>query len=228
MEHPALAQVVQYVAGTLTEEDAFHIEAHLGRCSDCATRVRAHRLLRDHRRSIFATRPRRSLAESQLKERLRAFVAETDVPEDLRSRLLRWSRDLFVSTRAALRVGLESATRRAWIRIEETARLPHGRSLLTFEPVLQPVRVRGKEQYAPVVVESPTAAPVRVVADAVEGTVLVRHPKGDPPYPLVLLIGASSGYLRPAELSPVRGEPYLLARFEDVPDGEYTLLLQGP
>jgi hypothetical protein len=57
--------------------------------------------------------------------------------------------------------------------------------------------------------------------------VLVRHPRGQPPYPLILLVSSSAECVRFAELADIPGEPYLLARFEDVPDGEYTLLLQG-
>jgi len=227
MEHPSLIDIMRYVAGRMAEEEAFHLETHIGRCADCAVRVRTHRVFRDHRAALFAARPRTTPVGSRLRKRIRAFAGDSDLPTDLKRRLVRWSRDLFTSTRAALRIGIESAKGQAWILPEGVPLVSHGRALLAFAPVPQPIRVRGKGLNAPAVVESSGEPPTRVVADAAEGAVIVRHPKGAPPHPLVLLISSCDERIQSTEMAVVPGEPYLIARFDNVPDGEYTLLVQA-
>lgn len=228
MDHPSLARILEYVAGKMAEEDAFHLDLHLAGCPDCAARARAHHLLRDHRDAIFSARRPAGAAWMPLGKRLRAYALDAEIPSEVERRLLRWSRSLLRSTRAALRIGIESASRLAWIRDEALPRLAPAAMPLAFEPVAPPIRVRGKSMEGPAVVEALDEPLVRVIADAAEGAVTVRHPKGEAPHPFVVLIGAVSKYARATQLTEVPGESYLLARFDDRPDGEYTLLLQAP
>ncbi|MBN1424740.1 hypothetical protein JXA88_09290 [Candidatus Fermentibacteria bacterium] len=228
MDHPSLMRILEYVAGKAAEEDGFRLDLHLAACPECAARARAYRLLRDHRAAVFSARHTVDPALAQLRKRLRSYAFDAEIPSEVERRLLRWSRNLMKSTSAALRIGLQSAARLAWIRDEALPRMTPAGPLLAFEPVAPPIRVRGKDRRGPAMVESPDEPMLRVVADAAESAVTVRHPKGAAPHPFVVLIATSSEFTRVAQLAAVPGEAYLLARFEDVPDGEYTLLLQAP
>jgi hypothetical protein len=97
---------------------------------------------------------------------------------------------------------------------------------LVFRPVAIPVRVRGEGKLQSAAVESSERPHARITADPGLRRVTVQIDVSDPPWPLAILVPEDVDDLQAAEFRQVEGEDFLIAAFEDLDDGDYTLLLE--
>jgi anti-sigma factor RsiW len=217
-------QITAYASGELQEAELFRLDEHLALCAECARRVRVFRFVAEHADSLLESWSARRASSAALQDRV-AGVAEVAAADgDLQERLESWLGELSGRTRAVLAITVDGARRTAAIVDESLARL--GRAT-GFQPVLAPVRVLGGgSEEGSASVEDHRHPWARVTADPATGVVAVQLARVAEPWPIAVLMPGPGESAKIGEFRPVEGEDYLLTMFEDVGDGEYTLLLE--
>ncbi len=223
VKHLQPRQIAAYALGELTEEELFHLDEHVAACAECARRVRAFRFVAEHADVLLEGWSAGRASAATLQDLIACIAEQTETGSELQDHLARWLRRLSDRTRAVLAITMEGTRRAAAIVDESLDRL--GRSS-GFQPVLAPVRVRGEGGGDAAAVEDHVHPWARVTADPATGIVAVQLAKVAEPWPIAVLITRRGESAMIGEFRPVEGEDYLLATFEDVRDGEYTLLLE--
>jgi anti-sigma factor RsiW len=223
VEHLQPWDIAAYASGRLAEEELFRLDEHLASCAECARRVRAFRFVSEHAAILLDAWSARRASATVLQDVI-AGVAQQAAPcSELRDRVGGWLQELSDRTRAVLDIAIDGARRTAEIVDESLSRLgrPPG-----FQPIPVPVRVLGEGGGGAAAVEDHRHPWARVTADPATGLVAVQLARVAEPWPIAVLITRQGESAMIGEFRPVEGEDYLLATFEDVRDGEYTLLLE--
>jgi len=226
-DHISTMKILSYISGKLNEEQSFHLEEHLAACVGCARRVRSYRLIGQHADSLLESFSAKKLSQHLLQRQLMEIAGKRELSSEIVHRLRAWASDFGASTRAALRITLEGARQTATIVEEGFADLLRGDGAASFQPMPVAVRVRGEGRYGSTSVEATSGLPVKITADSITGTVAVQMALIDEPRPLAVLVHSTRDQLLTAEFREVEGEDFLLATFEDLDDGDYTLLLEN-
>lgn len=241
MSHLTEEQKLGYIANRLDEEASFAVDEHLATCPQCAGGVRASRMLRHDFDRIWDAWTARSHGQAYREARITGILEEAakTAPPALRERIQRWSRRIQGGVggaiEAALNLILDTSRKTAQVISEGLEGLGGAGSHWQFAPVPS-MATRGPagpigdpEEAAPakitVKAEGPPWAEVRV--DARIGKVSVLLELQEEPWPLLLL------QPKETEQAPWIGEfrrpegmNFLLAEFEEVPGGEYLLLIE--
>ncbi len=223
MRHLEAGQIAAYASGGLKEEELFRLEVHLATCEECARRVRAYRFVAEHADVLLDAWSARRASSATLQDLVVGVVEQAAPFSELQDHLVSWLQELSGRTRAVLAITLEGARRTAAIVDESLGRLGRAAS---FQPVPAPVRVLGESGEGAASVEDHTHPWARVTADAATGVVAVQLARVAEPWPIAVLVTRHGESAKIGEFRPIEGEDYLLAMFEDVRDGEYTLLLE--
>ena len=226
MDHLAPDRIAAYVAGKLGEEEAFYLETHLAACPQCARGVRAYRFVSEHADFLFGSWSAKKASRLAFHRGLCDALSTAALPAEMLDRLTRWAEDFITRTRAVLRITLESAKKSAGIIEDEWGTMSLLGHTPAFQPAPAPIRVRGDHEPRATAVDSIGEPRTRITADPSLGRIAVRLGITDPPWPLAVLVPLTAGNLQTADFRHVEGEDYLIATFEDLEDGEYTLLLE--
>jgi hypothetical protein len=225
--HIKTEEILAYVAGKLRDKEAFMVETHLATCAECAKRVNAHYLIRDHFDELWETWTAKRHVEELIKARIYKASEENDIRPELQERLKAWLARFPNRIEAALNVVIDTTKCTAEIIQEglEALRPPGG--LPAFSPVPAPMRILGEEETQPasIVVESKEPPWKKVIVDPVIRQITVLIEIQESPWPILMLTPKGDGELLVAELRHPEGTDYLLAEFEDVPGGEFILIL---
>lgn len=256
MEHIAPEELADYCAARVLEARAEAIEAHLAVCDACVEEARqsyAFAAIWEEWTGVTAgdlvAHPvRQSTLASQgdvaeqgvLQGALEQVQRQVDNPA-WRARLAHWQTHRQGKAEAAARLVLEAADRTAQLLTEGLEALTTSGQAWSFALGAAPVRVRGRLGAAPVRVRGRGAqgqAPVPLtlqarlqVREATAGTrdlqlQVEALPSHQPP-PLVLLIPIDTETLPlVAELMPTSDGMSFVARFREVPPGEYLIAVE--
>lgn len=242
MSHLTQEQKLGYIANRLDEEASFVADEHLATCPQCAGSVRALRTLRHNFDQVWDALTAASHAQAYWRDRLAATLkdaAEEAPTPALRERIQRWLDRVHGKAGAAAEVALnlilDSSRKVAQVASEGLEGLRQAGSALRFELVPsvatgRPGGVIGEPtEAAPdkitVKAERPPWAEVRVDSRIGKVSVLLELQKE--PWPLVLLQPKETEQVPMiGEFRRPEGMGFLLAEFEEVPGGEYLLLME--
>lgn len=226
--HLEAKQIVAYAAGVMEDAQAREIETHLAGCRECSGRVKAHYFIRERFDELWTTWTAKSHAEDFLRGCALRCLGKADLAPGLKVRLEGFLSGAVRKFDGALRVLLDTAGRRAELIQEGLAPLCRPGGLFDFSPVPVPARIRGEGEPPPAAVETDGSPHVKVTADPFARKLTVRMEAVEPPWPLILLIPRDDGEAGAmvGEFRPVEGTDFILAEFEDLPSGEFILLLK--
>jgi anti-sigma factor RsiW len=234
--HATPDELLDYFEAKLPDERERVIEEHLAVCNACTQTARQVFSLHE----VWNRWTARAHGEVYARDRLRAAIAQAEQQttnplwrERLRAWRLRWAG----RAEAALRLATETSAEVSRAAAETLDALTRPGSVLVFAPVRQagPVRGEATEQQRSAVLSTtlrPGHPRARVVVEAGQsGTVTVRVDEVRPgeTAPLVLLSGMTAtrtAVLQVKEVEPQPGVAYAIARFDDLPPGEYVLAFE--
>ncbi len=225
-EHPSFEQILGYVSGRMTDEESFALETHIATCPDCARRAKAHFFIKQHVDDLWGSWTATRHAEEFVRARLRETLVRGDLRPGVRERLSAWVDEVPARLAAALDLAIDTARRTARVASGALEGLRPTEGFLEFLPAPAPVRVRGQAESAALAVEAVGPPRARVTVDPVAQRVLVRMEFTESPWPLVILIPQGEGKVVVSEFRHLADTRQLLAEFEDMPPGEYLLLLE--
>jgi anti-sigma factor RsiW len=231
-------EMLDYFDGKLPLDREGIVEEHLADCSECvrlahqaqaAERVLDQWTAQRHGDALLRTAMARALAQAE---------REVAQPE-LRERLRRWRQSWRGVADGALQVFIEHAAQARNVVAKGVEALTRSGSEWHFAPELQPIPVRGAAvtELDSTVMTTPqrqSEGRVRVAVHAGgRGSIVVRLDdlQADRLPPLVVLIGGladASPSVRFAEVEQEVGSDYFIARFEDLPAGDYLVVLEPP
>lgn len=225
--HIKTEEILAYVAGKLRDEEAFMVETHLATCAECAKRVNAHYLIRDHFDELWETWTAKRHIEELIRARIYKASEESDIRPELQEKVKAWLARFPKRIEAALNVVIDTTKRTAEIMQEGLEALSPPGGLPAFSTVPAPMRIlgEGEAQPASIVVESKEPPWKKVIVDPIVRKVTILMEIQESPWPILMLIPKGEGEVLVAEFRYPEGTDYLLAEFEDVPGEEYVLIL---
>jgi hypothetical protein len=231
VQHVADEILADYAARRLPEWDELAVEEHLAACDDCSTIVRSSLLVGDVWDAWTAMAHGEAAAGARLLQAVRE--AQTLVGDaSWQARLMAWSEHWSGRAEAAVRVVMDAHAGASRVLTEGLEALSRPGSAWQFAPLAVPAPTRGPR--AGETERSPTVAlaagvhtQARVAVGGERREIVVRLDGHLDPgrAPLVLLI-PDSGDPRLALPEQPAGAPYWIARFADVPPGEYIVAFE--
>lgn len=214
MNHISTKDLLSYVAGKLTDEECFDVETHLGGCADCAKRARAHYYIRENVDELIdnwsAAQHARELLFSKIYK---------DAPADIKTKLTSGIKEFFAKLGAGLNV-----------MVDATNKISEVTETFLLEPKLKflfpPVRVIGDLADQPEIktLEAKNHT-ITVIPDPPKIYIIIKH--AEQPYPLVCIVpGEREKETVFADFRPITGEDSIIAEFDKIPSGKFTLLLE--
>jgi hypothetical protein len=224
--------MADYTARRLSEANELDVETHLAECDECSEVARAALIVGD----VWDTWTARTHGQAYLASRLSQAIWQaqhTTANAGWQVRLGSWAEEWTGRVEAAVRVVMEapgSASRVVTEGLEALSRPGTGWQFAAV-PVAMPTRgprARGAAASPTIALASGTPQ-ARVAVGGARREIVVRLdalPGGRQP-PLVLLVPVTEdGEPRVAMPEQQPGAPYLLARFDDVPPGEYVVAFE--
>jgi hypothetical protein len=232
--HLDLDTIADYVEMKLSTGEERPIEMHLAACDYCTDLARAAQQLSD----LWDGWTARSHAEAALTALLAGAVerAAAAATPALQARLAQWAERWTGNVEAAVRVVVATAGQSSRVVTEGLDALTRPGSNWQFSLVPAPTPTRGARGRGAVPPQPATAvtslggtAQARVAVSGERREVVIRLddlPPGQPT-PMVLLVPiGKNGVPQVAEPERPPGVPYHVARFEQVPAGEYLVAFE--
>ena len=233
--HIETSQIVDYVAERLADRESIHVELHLSGCLECARRVKSHRRIKENFDEVWDSWTAGEALRSRAAHALVLSLGRTRHAA-LKGRIERWLDKLRAKAGIAWCAAVDTSTRTTRVlrlNLQERLSAETPTWLRTGGLQPEPVRTRGAvrtrgSRKAEVAVSAEGREVVKKV-DILEGprgcTVRVLAAMQEVPWPLVALIDKTGEktFVSPLEK---RGED-LSAEFEEVPEGDYRILLEG-
>ena len=97
----------------------------------------------------------------------------------------------------------------------------------SFELVPAPIRTHGEAEAGAISLEAYVPLWVRVTVDPAARKIAIQGPVREGPLPLAILIPQAKTGAIVEEFRRLEDTDFILAEFEDLPDGEYFLLLES-
>lgn len=225
------AELADYFAGLLSEDRESSIEGHFAECQHCTTQARRFHSFNQ----VWDRWTAQAHGEASWRAVLgKALHVTAKAHPHWRERLRHWRTHWAGKAEAAVRVVMEAPGKTSHVVTEGLEALVRAGGRWQFGRAPGLVPTRGGQLHGPA---TPSPATVALapgkskawVAVSGEDEVSVRveeWPAGQPA-PLVLLIPTvGTGELQAQELKKTRGATYLIARFEDIPPGEYVVAFE--
>lgn len=228
MTHLGVEEVLAYIQEKVPEEVSFRVETHLAECRECAAAVRLYFSLKDRFDEEWEDWAAARTAEKAIRGRLAEACTRVGSDPALRERIVAWFGLLSRRTRGAVEVVLDAPRKTVRASGARLERIFAGEGILRFAPMPLPTRVRGEGQADKALLSAPGPPWVRVTVEGRARKISVQHQHQDRPWPLVSLIPRGEGVPMVREYRTPPDADFLLAEFEDVPDGDYLLLFEGP
>ena len=226
MNHMTDSQIRTYVIDDLPYEERLEFETHLATCKECAARVRVLLAVSENIEEIWRTWTVKKHAEEFHLAHLQGALRAASAEPRLQQRLMTWAENITTRIEAVLGLSIDVSKRAVEIAQEGLAFLQEPR-LPQFTPVPIPVSIAGKgHEPTWVAVETQSAPSTRVTIDPAARRILVQlqiHPVSRP---LVALVARDYNWVAVASFRAVEGEEFLLAELEDIPSGEFVLLIE--
>lgn len=223
MKHIDWETIGSYGKKRMTEQEMAAVDEHLARCQECVNRVWAHEYVQDHFDQVWE-----DFSSGRLFKELRADrrIAAAD-GEPLELELIARARALVTDLKgraaAVLKIALNVRRKTAQVLDEGLELLGLDRAALSFAPVAAPVRVRGEEPIWTVAFQAQGPPRVQVMADPVTQRISIQIWLIEPPWPLAVLHSTATDERLVAEFQHPEGADYLLAEFDELPSGEFSL-----
>jgi hypothetical protein len=221
-----------YAAGQLTEADEIAVDEHLADCQPCSAIVRSALLVGD----AWDTWNAHAHGQVYLLSRLAQAVASArSVTTDAgwQTRLTIWAERFAGRAEAAVRVVVDAGSGASHVVTEGLEALSRVGSTWQFAAIPVATPTRGPRSSAPglptVALATGVAQVARVAVGGARREVVVRldAPQVGSVQPLVLLVPVSGdAEPRIVALEPQPGVAYLVARFTDLPVGEYVVAFE--
>ena len=237
MLHPNQDRLLSYTAGKASEQDAERIISHLDQCDVCEERVQALQAIRDQFEETWDS----FLAEARHRASIPRPVRTTSVVEaTVRGWLARTNRLATAAVERLTASGQVAGLQAAFVPVYSGVASPEASAAAVLEAeAASAACAKGDDKAAEEHLrraaakdpDTPASAGIdfqvgnrvagRIVVDAARGSISVLV------YPEV--VGSESAVAvlsgKKAELRAVEGATYLLAEFEDVPEGPFTVHL---
>lgn len=227
MTHLSIDEILAYVAGSMSEEDAFGCERHFAECEECGRRVHAYYGLRESFDELWDSWTAKTHAREALLSHIRDSLAQAEAGPGLRERLSGWAMNLTRSTLAAFDVVIDSSRRSARVITEGLESLTRSGEKVELVPIPQPVRLGGPAATTAVSVQMRLPSWVRVDIDPTAGRISVRGRHEGELLPIAVLVPIGQGKPLIEEFHRIEEAEIVLSEFEGVRDGEYILLLES-
>jgi Putative zinc-finger len=230
--HVADDLLAGYAARRLSEGDELEVEMHLAECEACTALARSALLVGD----IWESWSARAHGEAYLAERLARAVERAAKLTDnagWQARLSAWAASWSGRAEATVRVIMETSGNASRVVTDGLEALSRPGTAWQFAavPVAVPTRgpLAGGSAPPPTVALATGATQARVFVGEARREVVVRldgQLAGGRP-PLVLLVPVDeAAEPRLAVIEPRPGVAYMLARFSDVPAGDYVVAFE--
>lgn len=232
-DHLDLDTIVEYVEMALSEEQARPVELHLARCDTCTELARDAQELS----SLWDGWTARTHAEAALSALMSSAVeqavATTAGTPAMQARLARWAERWSGGVEAAVRVVVGAAGEASRVVTEGLDAIARPGTAWQFSLVPAPTPTRGARgrgaapsQPTVAVAAIGGAAQARVAVSGERRELVVRLDglPVDEVSPLILLVPLGGTSEAQPERQP--GIAYLIARFEQVPAGEYLVAFE--
>ncbi len=225
-EHIATQKILLYLADKLDEQDAMAIDRHMDQCQACARRMNIFHYIQDHFDSLWHSIAAWMGENSALSEYFLCDECPGQGSEYLNRRLRNWYNNFLSSIHVAVSLvvkeqGCKVSDGLAWL-------FPDGPCAIQprMEYASAPLQVLGEGGDEPVRVTVKGQTNVRMTIDPQINRISVRLAISEKPFlPLTLLVPRHDGKIRLSRFRHPEGTDYLLADFENVTQGEYTLLI---
>ncbi|MFA5008294.1 MAG: hypothetical protein WC546_03630 [Candidatus Omnitrophota bacterium] len=220
IKHPNKEEICNYIWEELSEEREIEIGEHLAMCEKCV----------DFSREIYRTKffwqgwtaklHGEVFWQERIKETLASALQARQTPA-IKARLQAWLKNWKGKVGGAVSVILEDTRQLGRVITEFPQEILAPRAL-QFIPV---AAVRGVESQAEIKIISKGDLDVSIIVDTKNKKVLVRIKEGKSIAPLVML-SPRSGKPFLAEPKKIAGTNFYAASFENIPEGEYTLIFE--
>ena len=237
MSHIDTKDIAAYVAGRMTDTDCMRVERHFAGCLECAKRVKAHYYIKDNFDQAWVSWTKPSRTEAALAERIGLSLSQilfNPKYVEHRDRMESWLKKLQAKAGIAWCATVDTSRQAAKIlKSDLNVRFLQESPTWLRTAAVQPVEVRtrgailnrGSQSKTSISVTDEGLVKVNIF-DSSEGTTIrVESVMLTEPLPLVILIP------RAGERSFVgvfkKTRKGILAEFKDIPEGEYTLALEG-
>jgi len=227
MKHLTIEEILAYIAGNISEEESFRVDHHLADCRECVGRVHAYGRMRENFDDLWESWTVKDHAREMLKAHIIASAASAKIAPELRKRLSLWLKHIGEKTEAALDIVMDSSRRTANILQESMEGLVRPGGARSFELVPSPVRTLGTGETGSISLEARLPAWIRVTVDPAARKIAVQGPGSEETLPLAILVPQKRGEALVEEFRRPEDADFILAEFEDLPDGEYFLLLES-
>jgi hypothetical protein len=233
MNHFSTEILADYLDLNLSEDEELQIEDHLALCRDCTSTVRQQRALTE----VLAGWTARAHGQAHLAAAVERALTQVEVQNPAwRTRLASWAERWAGAAEAAVRVVLAAPGSASRIVTEGLDALARPGAAFQFAPVPAAIPTRGPRgrgagppRAALAVASANGTSLARIAVGGEQREVVVRLdtlPAGAQP-PLVLLAPiAGPGEPRVALPERQPGLPYWIARFDDLPPGEYLVAFE--
>ncbi|MBN1423253.1 hypothetical protein JXA88_01740 [Candidatus Fermentibacteria bacterium] len=226
MDHLNSDQLRAYAVDELDHDTCLDVEIHLATCQHCAERVKALLSVRGNFDQIWETWTVTTHAEEFQVARLRYALSRAPASPDLRERLAQWAAHITESVGTALSVFLDASTHAVSVA-QEGLEFLHGMSFPRFEPVPVPFSIAGSGGGQPwAAFVAPTPQWTKVTFDPTQRRALVQSDVPTVPRPLVALVARDGSWAHVAPFRAVEGEAFVLTEFEEIPSGDFLLLIE--
>lgn len=229
MEHLTQEKALNYICGTIADDELYETDRHLAACDQCAGRVRTLRRLRADFETAWDSWTARSHVRTDLNVRIAGALsraADSAASAGLRTRIDSWRKKIRFKAEAALKVIVNRTEVSANIIYQGLEDLFRPDSMFKFSPVGSMVKGIAETLPARVSIRADGTPWAQVNVDAQAGNITVQLGGPAEPLPLILLL-PSSGAREPMVGELRKEEGYFSTEFKNVPGGEYILLIEA-
>ena len=234
--HPSTDELLDYFEAKLSDEPERLMEEHLARCAACTAAAREVYSFHE----VWTGWTAQAHGDAYLRGTLAAALGDVEARVTnpaWRERLQRWRVRWAGAAEAGLRVAMQVTEQATRVVAEGLEGLTRPGSVWQFAPAYQAVPIRGagpEAQSSAVLTTAITPGKPRArvaVRGGETSEIVVRVDDVEPgaAAPLVVLVATGPGGAAATRVTEVERQPatgYFIARFEDVPPGEYVVAFE--
>jgi hypothetical protein len=219
-------EVLAYVAGKTKEENSYKFELHLAECSECARRVNIYYNMKENFDKIWDSWTGSDAAAEVEQTHILESISGAEVEPGLSKRFTDWKKNIRQKTLSVVGIRFNASRKKASVfkeGLEGFLKL----AALTYTKVKPPVEILGAVEEGTISIESRVPYEVKVTIDPSARRIVVQGPVSKDPLPMVVLVPKKEWKAYVEEFRRPEEADYILAEFEEIPDGEYYLLLES-
>lgn len=229
-DHTTFEEIFDWVEGSLNEDREIALCQHLAECDECVALSRRVAAMHEGWGAWTAAAHGSAMLQAKLLEALENVELEPSAV-GWRDRLFRWREHCAGASEGAVRLLMDEKSRAARAITEGLDAVLRPTPMWAFSAVAPATAVRGAgpdSGMAPVAI-APGDSPAKVaVRGGSQGEVQVRVDKLEPGMspPLILLLSLNGERQQIKELERPAGASYWIARFRNLPPGDYLVAFE--